>query len=179
MFLVEEFVEKLEGVCPSREKLESLDLPESVIEEVIGWYYLPLRNTNYSVTILDDFLNDFFSKYDSSGLEIGMISFSGNLEYFETITIIGKCEADSLVFDNVTQEVFVEEYGTNHILWKCGKSPSMFFKALLRFQEYTSQCLVDESLYENEDKANSCAKKCAYLAGGLEYLPFYAMLLGV
>jgi len=124
-------------------------------------------------------LLDLLTRYDGTHVEIGMVRFGEPSAYPDNKWVIGKVEADPLILNQNTQNIYVEEIGTDgYVLFRCAESADEFLNAILLAARFLSRCVHDDDLYEDQAKICLQAQECAEKAGGEAYFSFYTMLVG-
>lgn len=124
-------------------------------------------------------LLDFVRGYDTSEVEIGMITFPPMPVKTTRGWHVGNDEADPIILDSATGEVWLKEYGEDHILDLCAKDSGHFMDALLtaaRVPEWDEIEPIDDNAKEIIRRES--AEACAVAAGGDRYLRFYLNLFG-
>lgn len=124
-------------------------------------------------------LVDFVLRYDASKIEIGGVRFGELKKDDNGCMCFGKEEADPLLIDAQTGEIFLEELGSDgHILCWCAADGESFLDAMLRAACFLEKCLVNSKLGQNQITSRQVAEECVNLAGGEKYSTFYYALLG-
>jgi hypothetical protein len=169
------FVEGLWACAPSIESLEAEGLSRAEAEEYRDSYRCKKRPC---VEQDADPLLNLIRCYDASDVEIGMVSFSSGVTERGSNFQVGEVEADPLLINRATGEVWVEELGApGYVLYRCAENGSKFLDALLLAACFISHAEDHESP-EGQDAACKKAKECADAAGGDQFYGFYYMLLG-
>ena len=94
---------------------------------------------------------------------------------------LGFVETDPLVVERQDEQyplVVREENISGKVLWKVASSIDAFLRCLLIVAECIGQGLATESCDAWRASANEAKLKAIATAGGLEYAPFFEMLLG-
>lgn len=173
---VEAFVEQLRACAPALDALVAQGLSYNDSEELRGSYNFV---KNGSGKLASNPLLNLLTRYDGANVEIGMVCFDKPVAYSNKRWLIGKVEADPLILDLNTQNIYVEELGTDgYILFHCAENTDKFTDAILLAARFLSRCISEDGLYENQDAACLQAQDCAEKAGGEKYFIFYAMLVG-
>lgn len=173
---VREFAEQLTICAPRIQDLVSTGMPEDIARMFSKSYQLKRVNDN-AFGNQYDILDDLYENYDFSDLELGMLTFSYPEKLSDSEFIIGHLEADYIVINTVTKEIYIKELAEpSHILMYCAQNPSAFLEALLIascFKAKKLLKLVDDefSVYKNEDM-------CIKAAGGSIYKSFCSTMLG-
>jgi len=176
---IEDFVEKLKLLAPSKDSLKKRNLPDDFINRFIQSYHCDAK----SRINLDFYSNDVILKllqyYDCSKVEIGIVTFASEINEEENFYQIGNVEQDILALNKTLLSIEVLDYAnTNYIIWKCASSSSNFLDALLLCTEFFTLRVIDFSLGDDNkyllERVNLCTEK----AGGNQYRDFYKMLLG-
>ena len=172
-----EFVRELKKKLPDVNKLIELGYTNEEIDEIRDSYVLPAKDVGINLYPEMGEFGELISKYKVSKLQVGMIEFLAKPLKKNDKFIIGKVEVDQLVY-SIKESLFYVTDGEKE-LWKISNCPESFLDALLNMKDYFSKVMLDESLYENDEVLDSCAKKSADLAGGDQFINFYRMLLGI
>jgi len=175
--LCTEFVNELKKKLPDIKKLKELDYTDGEIEDIKKSYVLPTKDVKINLYPEMGEFGKLMSKYEVSRLQVGMIEFFDKPLKENDKLIIGKVEVDKLGYSEKDSMFYVTD-GEKE-LWKISNSPEKLLNALLNMKEYFSKVMVDETLYENYAVLESYAKKSAELAGGVQFINFYRMLLGI
>jgi hypothetical protein len=117
-------------------------------------------------------LIDFVRAYDTSKIEIGMITFPPWPLKTKRGWHVGYEEVDPILLDSETGEVWLKEYGEDHIVGYCAKDSDRFLEALLAVVRLVSE---SEARGESNKEFNrrGAAQTCAAVAGGDRYYSFY------
>jgi HNH/Endo VII superfamily nuclease toxin with a HHH motif len=165
--------------APSEEALKALGISNEEAEGLISSFRILQRKEEVMTAEQSDVIGDFFSLYNPSNLEIGMIRFSALPKITDSGRVIGQVEADPLVVDKFTGKVYVDDLTSpGNTLWDCADSAEHFLSALIPAARYLGQCLVDDSIRCNKALLNQMLEECTVNAGGDRYATFYRMLLG-
>lgn len=158
-------------------KGDQSELSTDFIEKFMARYtFMPKSDVEYKS---GDDLIDLIDGYDTTRVEIGMLTFLEKTVSDADYIYVGQHEADDLVIDRTTKEVKVKEYGQDHILSECAANSAAFLDALFIAASYMATTnLNDESGEDGQRVIYAMANECAEKAGGSEYLPFYLMFLG-
>lgn len=122
-------------------------------------------------------LLDFVRAYDTSQVEIGMITFPPFPLKTTRGWHVGNFEADPIILDSATGELWLKEYGEDHVLCLCAKDSDRFMDALLTAAKFPEWDELEES-GEVYVSPQADAEACAAAAGGARYFDFYYMLFG-
>jgi hypothetical protein len=172
----EEFVEELRKMPLDTKVLRTQGVSEGYIQKLINSYQL--KKKAQSVYSGDPVL-ELIENYDSSNLEIGMISFDQNIEEGEDYLFFGKFEVDDLAVHRNFGTVVMLEDGSDHVLYKCAGNGAKFLDALILAAKFLEKRANDDSLYENQGLTCKMAEECGEIAGGkAEYQDFYKMMFG-
>jgi hypothetical protein len=164
--------------APSREALKALGVSNEEAEEFLSSFRILPRTRKIAAIDQSDAIGKFFSLYDPSNLEIGMVRFVDLPKITDAGCIIGQVEADPLVVDKFTGKVYVDDLTSpGNTLWECADSVENFFSALIPAARYLGQCLVDGSVRSNKAVLCQIQEECTANAGGSRYVTFYRMLL--
>lgn len=122
-------------------------------------------------------LLDFVRGYDTSQVEIGMITFPPWALKTTRGWHVGNDEADPIMLDSATGEVWLKEHGEDHMLCPCAKDSDRFMDALLTVERVISE---SDARRESSEEFNrrKAAQTCAAAAGGDRYHTFYYMFFG-
>jgi hypothetical protein len=172
----------LQEAAPSQKVLKDLGLSDEEAREFTSSFNVIPRNDNKAVMHSADIIQDFFTQYDPSNLEVGMIRFLSMPKTIDRGRIIGYVEADTLVVDKSTGKVFVDDLTSpGNTLWECADSIEQFLFALVPAASYLGLCLVDDDdkVRTNKLLSKNVLEKCVSIAGGSSYESFFRMLLGM
>lgn len=177
---VSEFKKGLEGCVPDIADLAKVGLLSDEIDQFRRSFFILGREESLKELGLPGQLGELFERYDPSHVEIGMLRFGLKPQKKNSNWVIGQVEADLLVLDMVSGEVYVEDFSAvqKHILWRCATNGESFLAALLPAACFLGRCLHDEILADDEHRRKSCVDACVIAAGGEPYRPFYQMLIG-
>lgn len=177
---LDDFVEILSNAAPSMLELEKSGLSREEAAEFSKLYRCVKREQPLPAINGPDQLLELLRQWDLSKVEIGMIRFP-EPPFVRLGTIyVGKVEADHLVMSSNTGEVAVHEFGTKeHLLWPVASSGTALLNALAIAVRCIAKRTVETSGIEDNNNARSAAIECATVAGGVRYLDFFEMLLGV
>ena len=172
----EAFVEQLWACAPTLDNLVSEGLSHDEAEDFRRSYYFVENGSDERGS---NPLLDLLTRYDGTHVEVGMVCFSKPSAYSDNRWMIGEVEADPLILDQNTQNIYVEERGTDgYVLFRCAESADEFLGAILLAARFLSRCVYDGGLYKDQAKICLQAQECAEKAGGEAYFSFYAMLVG-
>lgn len=122
-------------------------------------------------------LLDFVRVYDTSQREIGMITFPPVPLKTKRGWHVADFEADPILLDSASGELWLKVYGEDHILCYCAKDSDRFLDALLIAARLSFED-DDEQSSEQDARAREAAEACTAAAGGERYHTFYFMLFG-
>ncbi len=177
------FVRQLVATAPKKERLVALGLSEAEAADFARSYVCmqkPQAGRTSAVANSHEPLLKLISEWDLHNVEIGIVEFldiprtttSGDLQ-------VGKVEADALVISQATDEVVVVDHeARDRVLWKASKTGGQLLDALIVVAQFLTRCLLQEVRESDSHAVKEVADMCAAYAGGDEYRPFYAMLLG-
>lgn len=170
----------LREATPSEEALKGLGLSDEEVQEFTSSFNIIPRNGSVSATHSTDIVKEFFTQYNPSNLEVGMIRFLSAPKTVEGGQIIGQVEADPLVVDKSSGKVFVADLTSpGNTLWECADSAEKFLLTLVPAANYLGQCLVDDSVRTNKALSKNALDECVLIAGGNRYESFFRMLFGI
>lgn len=175
---IDNFVLKLRKLKPSRESFERLGYPPDLIEKrTMAYECLQLRSKKKS-NVSNEILDLLYS-YDCSNIEIGIVSFTNNVQEEENFFIIGSAESDLLTLSKITLEVNVVDcQDLDWIIWPCASNGEFFLNAILLAAEFFSMRVDNPSLSDNHKFTHKYVLQCVDAAGGDKYEEFYKTLLG-
>lgn len=168
------------NAAPSVMALKNLGLSDNEVQSLRSSFTLVLReNKTAPIKIPLSHAGEFFSLYDPSCLEIGMINFLPQPEINGDGYCVGMVESDPLLINEETQEVFVDDLTSpGHTLWYCAKDFEHFLAALLPAAQYLAVTMIDELEERARHLLDKHLNDCVEAAGGIRYESFYRMLLG-
>lgn len=170
----------LREATPSEKALKGLGLSDEEVQEFTSSFNIIPRDGGISATHSTDVVKEFFTQYDPSNLEVGMIRFLSMPTTVEGGQIIGQVEADPLVVDKSSGKVFVADLTSpGNTLWECADSAEKFLMTLVPAANYLGQCLVDDAVRANKALSRNTLHECISIAGGNRYESFFKMLLGI
>jgi hypothetical protein len=170
-----EFVKKLAELKPKREDIDKDGVSEKYVLRVLGSYDSFPKKNQYNPHV-DEVIN-LIECYDVSKVEIGSISFFEQFTSDDKFIYFGSFDADNLAIEIESGMIVLVEYGLHHIISECAENGDKFLDAIIFGFEVVTKYRVDENLSDNQKFACSMASRCANLAGGDLYLPFYKTLL--
>ncbi len=172
------FRKALQTLKPTAEYLARVGIEGEHASQIAVSFEVCERAVEQDNDLPDATLQDLFSRYDTSRIEVGMILLSGVVEKVSYGFNIGQVEADYLALEAATGEVTVHDMtNPNLTLWKCARDGASFLAAIAEAAKYLSACIAaDQSGSELQRQSLDC---CRLLAGGPVYEDFYRMLLGV
>lgn len=167
----EEFASQLKKLKPSLELLKSKGVSDKAAFEIQKSFDLIERNLAAFVTLPDKDIEELFSRFDPSNVEIGMIRFHTLPQQLSDGWIIGSDEADPLILEASTGEIQVRDLSDrSYKICSCAATGGAFLDAMILAAGY----LVDLN-HENSDPV---IKACAERAGGAQYADFFESLIG-
>ena len=176
----EEFVETLKSI-PLQEDInryKEKGLDDDFISEYFNSFVF--EHTNNALTSNSDPLVGLVTNYKGDSVIIGMISFDVEPEAKADYFIFGRFEMDLMVINNKTSEIEQREHGMeSHVLGVAAANGESFMGALLEVARFFNARVLDDGLWEDYDATNAVALKCSEVAGGVKYLGFYKMMLGI
>ncbi|MCY2987563.1 MAG: hypothetical protein NTY19_06830 [Planctomycetota bacterium] len=161
----DQFAARLRDLAPPLDHLQEQGF---TVAEAIGIRrgFECILRTEVSGPVHRDPIVDLLSRYDATGLEIGLIAFASHVEDRGNKLYFGEAESDYLVIDKATGRVQVLDHAKpDHVICECAETSERFFDALIAGLDVAS--LGDRSLGQ-----------CVNLAGGQRYRAFYADILG-
>lgn len=172
----DDFAKQLAASAPSKSALARAGLGPTETETFARTF----RCVRQEVTNPEEgWESGFWDGWDLGDVEIGMIRFLSSPVVRGNVVHIGFVEADPLLVDYESGSVFAEEMShPGHTLWRVAKNREMLLDALVCAAEFLSKRGVGEIDFDDDPASRACARSCASLAGGDEYLPFYLMLVG-
>lgn len=174
----ESFKVTLEAAKPSIEALMRDGLSHQAAVSLVSSWDVRDRGYLQQNSLPDRTLNELFSRYDVSNIEIGMVRFSKNPQPVPRGWQLGKVEVDDLILDIRSEEIIVlDTDAVDHLMWKCARDGSAFLAALALAAQYFGKCAIDD-LHGTEAQMHAL-EACTEAAGGRTYANFYRMLLAV
>jgi hypothetical protein len=171
------FKRALVSAAPTPAQLGEVGLSPGSARQLIASFQLYATTETAPNTIPDRILSELFSKFDTSGVEIGMVCLAACPTETEAGWNIGKVEADDLNLDRRTGEIHAIELGTGgHVLWRCASNGGGLLAALAVAAPYLANCLTRQVVSPDLVDVHGA---CVSSAGGNTYSDFWAMLLGV
>ena len=171
--------DELLSATPSINDLRSLGLSSEEIDEFVASFRIETRKDKVLIGEESDVVAHFFSDYDPSKVEVGMVRFLELPILRNAKWQIGQVESDPLIVDRVTGEVYVDDLTSPGLkLWICSDNFEHFLSALIPAAQYLGRCLIDASELDNHDSFNKFLNESVISAGGDRYVAFYKMLLG-
>lgn len=166
--------------APSEKALKGLGLSDEEVQEFTSSFNIIRRNNGVMASYSTNIVQDFFTQYDPSTLEVGMIRFLSEPETIARGQIIGVVETDPLVVDKSSGKVFVDDLtAPGNTLWVCAASVERFLLALVPAANYLGMCLVDNAVRTNKELSTNVLNECVSIAGGDSYESFFRVILGV
>ena len=126
--------------------------------------------------------------WQSRNHEIGIIEFSPaetateRFPYYslpDHVTFIGMMEADALCVQLDGSLCVFDHEWQNRIICSAAKDQRRFVDAMKEVERHFDRCTVDDSYCDDMDAAAMVRDRCAELAGGDVYLPFFTSMVGV
>ncbi len=184
---VEEFVKKLSDCAPTIDHLIANGYPANYAKEYRDGYLLRKKKTP-GIPEYDDPLVRLICNYDTSKLEIGIITL-GKAEYaFQTPpekVHVGAIEADILVINPVTGVVELLDHGNpDYVIAQCAASGGRFLDSLILLASFElpyANLYVDlpvEYRIRNNEATYERALECAIVSGITTQPNIYKMVLG-
>ncbi len=174
-----DFVDRLKGTPFPKERYLSIGLDEDYIREKTSAYNPKLKEVLAQNTYINDPLARLVSDYDMSRTEIGMVRFGSNVSETEDYFCIGKFEVDFICVSKLSHEVVIVGFDDPlGIAYKCAQNSAMFLDAMIVAGKFLENCGVDKNLFNNQNSICLIAERCSDLAGGMDYLNFYKVLIG-
>lgn len=170
--------QRLREAAPPTEAMMSLGISKAEAEKFTSSFELVPRSVAEANTVPPGPMHDFFSLYDPSPLEIGMVRFLPTPDRVSSGWVIGQAEADPLLLDEASNEIVVSDLtAPGRVLWRCADRGEHFLLALVPAAQYLGRCLIDDVSLDQKSLEDALAQ-CVMSAGGASYEPFYRMLLG-
>jgi hypothetical protein len=169
------FVKELAKAAPSEDDLRAAGFSQVETEAFIASYKCIPRETNPSDNNGQDEVLILLRHWDTSRVEVGIVTFL-NQPYEENgKTYIGYVEQDNLVVLS-NGEVVVEELGnSDHILWRVAVNGAHLLEALAVAARFSKDCMVTGDDAIDVSKVQVMAKRCSDAAGGPRYEKFFTM----
>jgi hypothetical protein len=168
-----EFVEKMDAVKFTLPDNAKEDYGDDFIDNLLNSYKFKPKSSDGAA----DSVLDLVNRFDGSGVEIGMLSFSKKTDEDAAYFYFGNFEVDDMVIEKKSGQVLLKENGKNHILYACASSGSAFLDAVYAAASFLAAVPLGEDVSEQPDVCNVSAK-CAAHAGGEAYSAFYKMFIG-
>lgn len=170
------FKEALAEAKPSVQDLITAGLSETEASQFLLSYDVVDRMEKRTSEIPDPTLRDLFSRFDPSGVEIGMVRLLEHPKSTEFGWVLGVVESDLILIDRNNDEIVLIDHNVpGHVVWRCSKDGNSLLSALAVSAKYLSG-LVLEHDYDETYKQDTLTK-CTDLAGGSRYSDFFRMLL--
>lgn len=128
------------------------------------------------------------TNWQSEGREIGMLAFHPTetahnwFPYYQLAsnqTFIGVMELDAICIDMDGSLRVYDHQSQNRILCPAAADQQSFVKAVIELETHFERCVEDEGVFDDMVVATIVRDRCAQMAGGDEYVPFFTSLLGV
>lgn len=176
-----EFKKGLEDCVPDNADLAKVGFLADEVDQFRRSFFILERKESRKEFGLPGQFGELFEKYDPSHVEIGMLRFGLEPQKKSSNWVIGEVEADLLVIDMASGEVYVEDFSSmqKHVVWRCARSGESFLEALLPVARFLGRCLHDERFASDEHRRKACVDACVISAGGESYRSFYQMLVGL
>jgi hypothetical protein len=172
------FKEALAKAKPSVQDLITAGLSKTDASQFLLSYDVNDRLEKLPSEIPDPTLRDLFSRFDLSGVEIGMVRLLEHPNSTEFGWIFGLVESDPILVDQNNKEIVsIDHEAPEHVVWRCAKDGNSFLSALALSAKYLSG-LVLEHDYDTNYKRDTL-NECTSLAGGGRYSDFFRMLLNM
>ena len=173
----QEFIEKLSRVPLSDQQYKAAGISGDEIYSIRQRHIIsPKEHTSSSdphdpiVTLVED--------YDTTNVEIGMITFNTEIQKMDDYLVFGKDEIDHLAIDTRTGEIVVLDEVSMRLMQYCAKDSASFLDAIIIMAKFLKKRGVDDNLYEDEAANLAVAKTCTTLAGGEKYSDYYVGMTG-
>lgn len=171
----ESFCRELAALAPSSELLQSLGLSPEEADHVRQSYCCrPTGTTAES----EDHLVQLLTAWDLRSVGIGMIAFQHPPTASQAGLRVGTVEADHLVLRSAGEIVVEDLAGSARVLWEVADNSDAFLRALIPAASFLTARAMERVGWEDFAAARATAERCASLAGGERFLPFFLMLLG-
>lgn len=176
----DEFVEKIKSDMPTREYYYKEGLDMEFISRDEKRFLFQERAEPIKLDTNNDPILSLIKKYDTSTVEIGMITFfNDGIRILNDHICFGEFEVDYLGINEITKEIEVLEYSNGNVMCSCAQNSSLFLDAIRIISSFLCKRSMDDRLY-NDTQANlTVAEICSNTAGGAKYHNFYRMLVGV
>jgi hypothetical protein len=164
------FVHALRRLIPSREEAALRAYAPSELERLTRRYACPLREGRKPRA---NALEDLLHRYDVSALELGRVEFLAGARPHWAGQVVAFFEADPLVLVRQGEVALFEQARFGERLLVCAASAEQFLDALGCFVAglRTRAAWLDD--------LDGAALRCAALAGGAAFEPFYVALCSV
>jgi len=171
------FAKVLAQARPSSAVLSSLGIGGEGAASFQAAFELPRRIKRHDYGLPDATLNELYSDFDPSRVEVGPVRFEPAPRQVHDGWIVGDVSGDYLVLQALDGELNVRDiHQPSHLMERCAASGAMFLDGLSLAVEYFAGRLVDRI---SDEAAGAYAAECGRLSGGQQYQDFYEMLLGV
>ncbi len=172
----EEFVKEMSSLKPTLAELLASGYSIDEAREFQKLFEITRRSKPLELNVTDPYLRNMFGSFDLSAIEVGMVRFENKPLILKNKYQIGYVEGDLLMVDEQTNEIYVEEMGTVHVLWNCAREGESFFNALSVLNQYFEFRASNEENYHNMSGRSEVVSQCCELAGGVKYRDFYLMM---
>lgn len=170
-----EFVRSIELNQPDYKTLARKEGGDELVAILQKSFVIQVRARPIETGIPDDVLDELFSRFDLTRLDIGTVCFSDLPNEVGGRWIIGTYEADPIVYDSSIGVFVVDHANNSHVMAECASSGASFLDALAHASQYINLCLVDvQAAIEQEEKV---IDQCVHRAGGELYRPFFNWFL--
>jgi hypothetical protein len=173
-----QFADKLRACAPPVEKLRDQGVSAAGVEVIRKSYFCHFRGSA-SVQEREGPLFDLLEEYDLSGVDIGSVCFSNDVDRSGPKWRIGCFAEDWLVVEPQSGEIQVVDFSSNgHLLWECAENGSRLLDALLLAAAFLGRCSWDTQLFNDQSAHQRAATECTKAAGGERYRDFYLVICG-
>lgn len=172
---VQNFVLELAKVSPSKEHYCNFGFSENMATKLSKSYEFkqPQRSIYESEFLSNDELISLVNEYDSTTVEIGLISFLSKAQDSEAFTYVGRVEIDMLAVRKASYEVVVLDHDDlNWTIWLCAANSNNFLDSLFVFASFLSYKIKNKITADVNQESYECALLCSEKAGGHSILIF-------
>jgi hypothetical protein len=166
------FVENLRSAMPSLKALEDYGLDEDEIDEIQSTFRATPKAVSKAPPSFAGELGRLVGSYDCTGLEIGLVSFEGELKEHANGLIFGHCEADTLVVRNDGAVAMYEHDAPSQTAFLCAVDSEHFLDALATFVSIRTE----KGIWKG--RVGEAAQRCCSASGEPASVGFYELLCG-
>lgn len=172
-----EFADELLKCFPAVSELVNAGISEGAAEIISNGYKLE-KISNLDKGNKFGILDDLFSNYDCSKLEIGFFMLRQPEKLNDYEVIIGNYEADYIIANMRNGEIYMKELGSpHHTLASCANNIESFLHVILTAACFRKKKMLKQIVL-NYETIKRYETECIKVAGGEKYQTFCKMMLG-